>query len=61
MTRFVLSEGANVNAHYQNGDIPLHLALRKAVLDLEEVPLSNVSHIKLISIPRIRDAWSDNK
>jgi ankyrin repeat protein len=60
MTKFVLSKGANVNAHCQNGDTPLHLALRKAVLDLDEVPPSKVSDLKLINIPRIQDAWSDN-
>ncbi|KAJ5978365.1 hypothetical protein N7501_001707 [Penicillium viridicatum] len=59
MTKFVLSEGANVNAHCQNGDTPLHLALRKAVLDLDEVPQSKVSDLKLINIPSIQDAWSD--
>lgn len=61
MTKFVLSEGANVNAHCQNGDTPLHLALRKAVSDLDEVPSSKVSDLKLINIPRIQDAWSDDR
>lgn len=34
-------------------DTPLYLTLRKAVSDLDEVPPSKVSDLKLINIPRI--------
>ncbi|KAK9846787.1 hypothetical protein MYU51_000753 [Penicillium brevicompactum] len=61
MTKFLLSEGADVNARCQYGDTPLHLTLRKAVLDLDRTPPSSPLDFVCGSIPRIQDAWSDNR
>ncbi|KAJ6178059.1 hypothetical protein N7519_008520 [Penicillium mononematosum] len=61
MTKFLLSEGADVNARCQYGDTPLHLTLRKAVLDLDRMPSSSPSDFMCGSIPRIQDAWSDGR
>ncbi|KAJ5604951.1 hypothetical protein N7510_010105 [Penicillium lagena] len=56
MTRFFLSEGADVNLRCQNGDTPLHLTLRKFVLDLDETSPSQPS-----DFVRVQDAWSDGR
>ncbi|KAJ6096147.1 hypothetical protein N7486_006893 [Penicillium sp. IBT 16267x] len=59
MISFLLSEGANVNARCSNGDSPLHLTLRKSLLDLDKITSSNSSDLALGYIP-MDDAWSDN-
>lgn len=61
MTKFLLSEGADVNARCQYGDTPLHLTLRKVVLDLDRMPPSSPLDFVCGSIPRIQDAWSDGR
>jgi ankyrin repeat protein len=57
MISFLLSEGANVNARCSNGDSPLHLTLRKSLLDLDKITSSN-SDLPFGYIPK-DDAWYD--
>jgi ankyrin repeat protein len=59
MIDFLLSEGANVNARCWNGDSPLHLTLRKSLLDVDRIFSSNSSNLPFGYIP-MNDAWSDN-
>lgn len=42
MINFLLSEGANVNARFSNGDSPLHLTLRKSLLEFDKITSSDI-------------------